>query len=57
MSTSFTYECLKNMHLLVKPVLRNIDFLTFIKFLKCLYDLNTIIKSSGDYMDFVIIGL
>lgn len=45
------------MHLLVKPVLRNIDFLTFIKFLKCLYDLNTIIKSSGDYMDFVIIGL
>lgn len=45
------------MHLLVKPVLRNIDFFSIFQILKCLYELKTIIKSSGDYMDFVIIGL
>lgn len=55
----FYLRCLKNMHLLVKPVLRNIRFFFFSIFqiLKCLYELKTIIKSSGDYMDFVIIGL
>lgn len=45
------------MHILAKPVLINIDFFRYVSKLKCLYELKTIIKRSGDYLDFVIIGL